>query len=173
MSSIKITLKKVNLQGFKAKMQSYVTDERVLQATANATEEALKPYLPDFGGGTMLQGTPKVDDGKAVVEYRAETIGGRSNDNPGGYEVDLAHYLNEGIKYGPNYLVKDTKGITGNEFRWVSPKGKSKKPTGELSYAHGEAHWEKEMLGKDSQARKQVAKATHDAIRNAYKEDKG
>ena len=61
------------------------------------------------------------------------------------YNSPYAHYMHEGIVYGPNIPIKQKDGT----IEWRSPKGKKKHPTGKpISYrtdGHplATAHWER------------------------------
>lgn len=75
------------------------------------------------------------------VEYPDGIYGGTIQWGGASVGVPYAHYLYEGIKYGPNIPIKDSQGnITG----WYSPP--SKHPTGEKLKYHPEGtergdHW--------------------------------
>lgn len=75
------------------------------------------------------------------VEYPNGIYGGTIQWGGASVGVPYAHYLYEGIKYGPNIPIKDSQ---GNISGWYSPP--SKHPTGEKLKYHPEGtergdHW--------------------------------
>lgn len=88
------------------------------------------PLIP-FQQGALI-GSVEYPDGiyGGIIQWGGASVG-----------VPYAHYLYQGIKYGPNIPIKDSQGnITG----WYSPP--SKHPTGEKLKYHPEGtergdHW--------------------------------
>jgi hypothetical protein len=66
------------------------------------------------------------------------------------WSTPYAHYMYEGIVYGPNFLVE----IDG-QLVWRSPAGKPKFPTNrtfQYQNPNATAHWDKTMLERDRRA---------------------
>lgn len=79
---------------------------------------------------------------------------------------DYAHYVYEGIVYGPNIPVFDKE---GNGIRWVSPRGMKKFPTGNyMEYQNPLAtrHWDETAIEDN---RELVEQTVRDIIINAWK----
>lgn len=118
-------------------VNAVVDDPYVRRDVHRLLAEMCDKYVPYDTGALSGRGTYYGADG---VHY--------------GVGLPYAHYVYEGIVYGPNFQYVDKKGA----IKWASPKGKPKSPNPPdmqpMNYTksgHPDAtgHWDKEMLARE------------------------
>lgn len=105
-------------------------DDKTMTAIHNLFAKMCDPYVP-LAKGHLSQ----------TIQVSAKGVH---------YTQPYAHYMYEGIVYGPNYPIIE-KG-TGTVVGWYSPKDQKKHPTGaKFQYNHehhpkATHHWDKAMI---------------------------
>ena len=99
-----------------------ILDKETKLEVANLAAKMMEPYIP-------------MDTGMLFREFEITT-------EPLGitYTVPYAHYMYEGIVYGPNIPIIEKIGETSVITGWYSIPGKTKQPTGKVLHYNKEHH---------------------------------
>lgn len=140
--SIRITVPKAQLQTAMQKELTAITgDTKAAKATNKIFVEMCNKYVP--------------------YETGALQAAGRYTEKSAIWDTEYAHYMYEGIIYGPNipiYAAFKYYGLVPIILGWYSPKGKKKYPTNRKMTYHlngnplASRHWDEKMLQRDRKA---------------------
>ena len=119
------------------KIDNISDNEQVMTECHNIMASYMEPYVPMKTG---------ILSHSAIVTSQYVRYGGAS--------APYAHYMFEGVVYGPNIPIYENGVITG----WFSPPGQKKHPTGAMLSYSGEGHplathhWHKAMINDKAEA---------------------
>ena len=144
--SIRVNVPKLDLQ---TELQKQLAD-LVGQATANKVATELILEMCEEGGYVPIGNADRIDSGygfKDTLPGLLRTTG-RATEKLVIWDTPYAHYVWEGIIYGPNIPIH-MQGSPRVVVGWASKPGVKKHPTGrqmEYSTLRAERHWVQAML---------------------------